>query len=42
MKELLRKRAELLEELKRVEAEIAKLRGEEHIEELEEEILERI
>ncbi len=42
MEELLRRRAELLEELKRVEAEIAELRGEEHIEELAEEILERI
>ncbi len=42
MEELLRKRAELLEELKELEAEIAKLKGEEHIEELEEEILGRI
>lgn len=42
MEELLKRREELLEELRRVEAEIAKLKGEEHIEELEEEILGRI
>lgn len=42
MEELLRRRDELLEELKRVEAEIAELKGEEHIEELEEEILGRM
>jgi len=42
MEELLKRRYELLEELKRVEEEIAKLKGQEHLEELEEEILERI
>ncbi|GLI55664.1 hypothetical protein PM10SUCC1_11780 [Propionigenium maris DSM 9537] len=42
MEELLKRREELLEELRRVEAEIARLKGEEHIEELEEEILGRI
>jgi len=42
MEELLKRRKELLEELKKVEAEIARLKGEKHLEELEEEVLERI
>ncbi len=42
MEELLKRRAELLEELKKVEAEIARLKGGKHLEELAEEVLERI
>lgn len=42
MEELMKRREELLAELKKVDEEIARLRGDENLEELSEEILERI
>lgn len=42
MEELLRRREELLEELAKIDEEIAKIKNGDHLEELEDEILEKI
>lgn len=42
MEELLKRREELLAELKKIDTEIAKIKNGDHLEELEDEILEKI